>query len=212
MAAAASAPVHSTPTAGPVLYVAFERRLRYLENGLHRRCRPAPEDSHGSGPFDQFRPPRDQEGQAPLRARRKRRGGVVLRGRARRLLAPSLLAPPGNSKHRRRLGVDRGEFWAPSDSWLDCEASPVRSSQILRSRRRDSSAGSTRNGSSRPSGLSTAWTTRRCRGVATPMLGARSRPGSAVGTPRCLYASSPCRWDFRVPTASPTSPAGSKRG
>ena len=44
-----------------------------------------------------------------------------------------------------------------------------------------------------------------------PSWRGRSRPGSAAGTPRRRYASSPCGWDFRVPTASPTSPAGSKR-
>jgi hypothetical protein len=61
-----------------------------------------------------------------------------------------------------------------SDSWLDCEAWPVRSRPILPSRRRDTSPGSPRNGSSPPSGLSTAWTTRCCRGVTTPS-GARGR-------------------------------------
>jgi hypothetical protein len=85
--------------------------------------------------------------------------------------------------HRRFATPVGGGFWAPSDSWLDCEASPVLFRQILRSHRRDSSAGSTRNGSSRPLGLSTAWTTRRCRGVRTPMVRG-SRPGSAAGTPR----------------------------
>ncbi len=71
--------------------------------------------------------------------------------------------------HRRFAMPLAGGFWAPSNSWLEYEASPVRSSPILRSRKHVSSAGSTRNGSSRPSGLSTAWTKPRCRGGMTPI-------------------------------------------
>jgi hypothetical protein len=56
--------------------------------------------------------------------------------------------PSQREKLKNRLPMDE------CLCWLDCEASPVRSSQILRSRRRDSTPGSTRNGSSRQSGLS----------------------------------------------------------
>ena len=74
-------------------------------------------------------------------------------------------------RRRRRFATPLAAgSWAPSDSWLDCEATPVRSRPILRSPRRDSSRVWTRNGSSQPWRISTAWTTRRCRGVTTPTL------------------------------------------
>ncbi len=44
-------------------------------------------------------------------------------------------------RHRRFAMPLAAGFWAPSDSWLDCEVSPVRYSPILRSPRHGSSPG-----------------------------------------------------------------------
>ena len=99
----------STTATARVLYLALELGLEHLEAGLHHRPRPEAPAPHHRRPRHRRRcwprsaPPRS--GSACPRTP----GRLLLRGRPRRLLAPSLPADPGRREHRRRLGQHRGQ-------------------------------------------------------------------------------------------------------
>ena len=86
--------VHCTPTAAPVLYVAFELGWASLEDGLHRRRGPATQDPLGSGSLSASVVLNEiKKAKLRFRISRGRPGGVVLRSRPRWLLDSPLPRP-----------------------------------------------------------------------------------------------------------------------